>query len=418
MLKRNTILSTILDKYCIEKQIGQGGNGTVFCAKNSEGKEFAIKVIDRAGTTKDKLKRFVNELTFCQNNRHTGIIEVLDSGALEHEQLDIIFCVMPLYPYTLRDKMQENLTAEEKISIFIKLISALEYVHTEGIWHRDVKPENILMDHDDNVVLTDFGIAHFSNEHLIAAVETKNNERLANFQYCAPEQKTRGSVVNGAADIFAGGLILNELFTGKIISGSSYTKISDVDDEWRFLDKLVDEMIAQNPGQRLFPASKVLFQLEVFDNEHRAKVELERLSKSQKEGSLEPIPEVAPKVIGADYDNGKFIIKLDRVMPLEWCNLLINGQFAKSFLNNYIPQNFKMQNGDEFFIFMRTSEEQNMQRVLEHFKTWLAPVTQGYNQKMNSDYMRREQKMQQERKQALEKAQNELRIKEKVRVLV
>ncbi len=68
-------------------------------------------------------------------------------------------------------------------------MKALEFAHNKKVWHRDIKPENILVDENDNVVLADFGIAHFCDELLITAVETKAAERLANFQYSAPEQR-------------------------------------------------------------------------------------------------------------------------------------------------------------------------------------------------------------------------------------
>jgi hypothetical protein len=60
------------------------------------------------------------------------------------------------------------------------------------------------------------------------------------------------------------------LFTGKVVSGSAYTKIADVHKDWGFLDSLVDDMVAQDQSKRLFPVEKVLFRLEVLDNEQRA----------------------------------------------------------------------------------------------------------------------------------------------------
>ena len=185
MLKNNTILSTTFDEYRIERQIKPGGNGIVFLARNTDDEALAVKAIDRIKTPKDKLKRFKNELAFCQNNPHPNIIRVIDHGALKQGQTDIIFYVMPYYPCTLREKMQDNLAVTEKIKVFLQLMKALEFAHSKEVWHRDIKPENILIDKDGNAILADFGIAHFCAEHLITAVGTNAADRLANFQYSA-----------------------------------------------------------------------------------------------------------------------------------------------------------------------------------------------------------------------------------------
>jgi eukaryotic-like serine/threonine-protein kinase len=74
------------------------------------------------------------------------------------------------------------------------------------VFHRDLKPENILYDRNaDRLVVADFGIAHFEEDQLLTAVETKDRERLANFKYAAPEQGIRGRPVDHRADIFAFG---------------------------------------------------------------------------------------------------------------------------------------------------------------------------------------------------------------------
>ncbi|MEA4831932.1 MAG: serine/threonine-protein kinase [Oscillospiraceae bacterium] len=260
MLKKGIIVETTFDEYEIESQINQGGSGTVFRVYNSAKQVYALKAIDRNLTTKDKLKRFKNELAFCQNNNHNNIIHILDHGVYHKNDENIIFYVMPLYPMTLRDRMNSRIPADEVLPMFYQLLDAIKYAHQKNIWHRDIKPENVLIDDNGTVVLADFGIAHFCSEELVTAVETKKCDRLANFQYAAPEQRARDSIVDGSADIFATGLILNEMFTGKVIAGANYLTIKSVNSKYSFLDKVVDSMICQNPIDRL-SSEEIAFQI-------------------------------------------------------------------------------------------------------------------------------------------------------------
>jgi serine/threonine protein kinase len=78
------------------------------------------------------------------------------------------------------------------------MLSGVESAHLRQIVHRDLKPENVLIDHDGVLVVADWGAAHFGAEDLYKAAETKNDERLANFIYAAPEQRIRGQAVRQA----------------------------------------------------------------------------------------------------------------------------------------------------------------------------------------------------------------------------
>ena len=73
MLKKGIVIKTTFDEYTVEAQINQGGNGTVFRVCDSYGNHLALKAIDRKNTSREKLKRFRNEIAFCQNNNHKNI---------------------------------------------------------------------------------------------------------------------------------------------------------------------------------------------------------------------------------------------------------------------------------------------------------------------------------------------------------
>lgn len=231
-------------------RLGNGGSGQVFKVRDDEGNIFALKLIDPAKVTADKLKRFRNEISFCEKNAHRNIVTVLDHGLYIDGAERHPFYVMPCYPKSLRDSMREGVGPEEALRIFTQILDGVSAAHDKKVVHRDLKPENILVADDGGIVVADFGIARFDEEDLITAVETKAQQRLANFQYAAPEQRVKGGVVDFRSDIYALGLILNELFTRSIPQGSGYETIGKVSPAFGYLDEIVDLMIRQDPRQR------------------------------------------------------------------------------------------------------------------------------------------------------------------------
>jgi eukaryotic-like serine/threonine-protein kinase len=233
---------------------GEGGAGTVYKVVDEDGNLLAIKRLDPQKLTAGKLKRFANELTFCLRNRHENIVTVLDHGATSLSGRKCPFYVMPYYPETLRTLMKKGIPHEGVMPYFAKLVKGVEAAHFGKIWHRDLKPENILCDPSkEALVVADFGIAHFGEEELYTLVETKPHDRLANFLYAAPEQRTRGNVVDQRAAIYALGLILNEMFTGEVLQAVGYKPVRTVAPQFSYLDDVVEAMVQQSSAAR--PAS-------------------------------------------------------------------------------------------------------------------------------------------------------------------
>jgi len=240
---------TALNDYDRGEILGEGANGTVYKVSDREGHEFALKLLRRELLGGTKQRRFQRELSFCMTASHPHIIRVLDHGLFGNE--GIPFFVMPLFETTLRKAMEKGIDPGRILRIVYQLVLAMEFAHQRDIVHRDLKPENILCDADvKNVVVADFGIAHFSSDLLVAAVETSAHERLANFTYSAPEQRARGQVVGPPADIWALGLIVNELFTGQIPLGRDHRLISSIAPEYARLDQIVDQMLQQSAEAR------------------------------------------------------------------------------------------------------------------------------------------------------------------------
>src|SRR5262249_14350725 len=150
---------------------------------------------------------------------------------------------MPRYEGTLRTLIQARLPADQVLPLFDQILSGVEAAHLRGVHHRDLKPENILHDPTrQRLAIADFGIAHFGQEELLTAVETKHQERLANFTYAAPEQRIRGSMVDSRADIFALGLMLNEMFTGAVPLAAGHPLIRTFSQPHSYLDEIVGRM--------------------------------------------------------------------------------------------------------------------------------------------------------------------------------
>lgn len=262
-LKKGAVIHTAFSSFTIEKQIGSGGNGRVFAAVDDEGSKVAVKFVS-ANESRVKRKRLKNEVYFCETHSHPNIVKILDRGYAEFEDGDYIFYVMPLYGETLRRKMERGVPHQDAVLIFSGLLSGLIYAHDQGAIHRDIKPENVLFASGSvEPVICDFGIAHFSEENLITAIETKQSDRLANFQYAAPEQRLKGAEIGVTADLYAVGLILNEMFTGQIPQAADYITISKVAPDYGYLDDLFCQLYLQNPLDRLQSAQEVLEKLDL-----------------------------------------------------------------------------------------------------------------------------------------------------------
>jgi serine/threonine protein kinase len=219
------LFETATNTYSAEDEIGQGGAGIVYRVHDDEGHRFALKCL--VATASLTRRRFRNELSFCQQKQHRNIVQVVDSGVVRSGQEARPFYVMQVYDCTLRTLINSSIQHGHVLPLFDQVLSGVEAAHLKGVFHRDLKPENILYDRgSDCVVVADFGVAHFEEDELLTAVETKDQERLANFTYAAPEQRIRGQAVDHRADIFALGLILNEMFTRTVPLAPGYPLIA------------------------------------------------------------------------------------------------------------------------------------------------------------------------------------------------
>lgn len=229
--------------YKLYEQIGSGGNGCVWAAKVlGEDDLYAIKFLE-PNSSKDKIERFKKEIDFCRVNEHRNILKVFAEGIYKNR----ICYVMPRYVGTLRNTLLEEKSYLELLNYIKQLCEAIKAAHDRGVIHRDIKPENVLIGKDGELVLADFGIAHF-----IDSTMTETKEWLGNKSYAAPEQLIKESPyeITAACDIYALGKIINELFTKQNVGGTQYVTIADKHPILYRLDKLVHRCILQNPNER------------------------------------------------------------------------------------------------------------------------------------------------------------------------
>lgn len=108
-LEKGAKIHTAFDDYVLIQQYGEGGNGKVFSAINSDKESVAIKFVEKNSSRK-KLKRFKNEIYFCEKYRHKNIVQILDRGYAYFNERDYAFYIMPLYKETLKDKIKKGIS--------------------------------------------------------------------------------------------------------------------------------------------------------------------------------------------------------------------------------------------------------------------------------------------------------------------
>jgi tetratricopeptide (TPR) repeat protein/predicted Ser/Thr protein kinase len=205
------LVGTLLaERYEILQLLGQGGMGAVYKARDTELERLvALKLIraDLAGNP-EILRRFKQELILAREVTHRNVIRIFDLGqAKGFKFITMEFVEGRDLRAVIREK--EKLSPEETVRIISQVCRALESAHAAGVVHRDLKPQNIMLDAKDRVYVMDFGIAH----SLETPGMTQTGALMGTPEYMSPEQ-AKGQKVDPRSDLFALGIIFYEMLTG------------------------------------------------------------------------------------------------------------------------------------------------------------------------------------------------------------
>jgi tRNA A-37 threonylcarbamoyl transferase component Bud32 len=199
-------------RYRLERQIGAGATARVWLAFDQVlERQVAVKMLAAPiGGETAHVERFRREARAVANLQHAHIVTVLDSG--EHDGLPFIVLEY-VDGETLKERIQRvgRLTITEAVAIAIEVARALDAAHARGLVHRDVKPQNILLDAEGGAKITDFGIARSGNEEGL----TIGGRVLGTTDYVSPEQAL-GHHVTGQSDLYSLGVVLYESLSGSV----------------------------------------------------------------------------------------------------------------------------------------------------------------------------------------------------------
>jgi len=204
----------LADRYRIERELGAGGMATVYLARDlKHDRQVALKVLRPELAAILGGERFLSEIKTTANLQHPHILPLHDSG----EAGGLVYYVMPFVEgESLRDRItrEQQLPVEEAVRITAEVADALEYAHQQGVIHRDVKPENILL-HGGHALVADFGIALAASRSDGATRMTETGMSLGTPAYMAPEQAMGERAITPKADIYALGAVLYEMLSGE-----------------------------------------------------------------------------------------------------------------------------------------------------------------------------------------------------------
>ncbi|TNF33997.1 MAG: serine/threonine protein kinase, partial [Gammaproteobacteria bacterium] len=196
--------------YQIRYTLGQGGMAEVFLAHQASfDRLVAIKVMDHSLIQDPHYaERFLREARIVAKLSHPHIVPVFDVGVIDHHHY---LAMEHLSGGDLKTRIKEGVNAKAALRILRDMASALDFAHSKGYVHRDIKPDNILFREDGSAVLTDFGIARPRETDMEL---TQAGTVVGTPKYMAPEQ-CQGKVVDGRADLYSLGIVFVEMLTGK-----------------------------------------------------------------------------------------------------------------------------------------------------------------------------------------------------------
>jgi serine/threonine protein kinase len=216
-----------IGSYTLMSRIGDGGMGTVWLGRRSDGRyegQVAIKLLNAALVGRGGEERFRREGVILGRLNHPHIARLVDAGVSNTGQP---YLVLELVKGDHIDAYcdERRLPIARRIRLFLDVLSAVSHAHTNLIVHRDLKPSNVLIDESGTVKLLDFSIAKLMQDDEVSRL-TQEGSAVLTPRYAAPEQVTGGAITT-ATDVYSLGVLLYELLSGQHPYGSAITSSAD-----------------------------------------------------------------------------------------------------------------------------------------------------------------------------------------------
>jgi len=265
-----SLLNYTIGEYRLVDLLGAGGMGEVYRGVHTKiGRVVAVKVLSQANRGPEFLDRFLNEARIQSRLQHPNIATLYDFLEFNNQPCIIMEFIEG---ETLCDRVQSRgaIPAREAINLFVPILNALGYIHSQGITHRDIKSSNVKISTSGQVKLLDFGIAKEESSPAL----TQAGGFIGTLQYLSPEQ-LKGGYADARSDIWALGILLYEMVTGFMpfeanTIGELYEKVNRVEytrptalnqNIPRQVEAVISKCLKKNPSDRYQTAQDMLHDL-------------------------------------------------------------------------------------------------------------------------------------------------------------
>jgi DNA-binding response OmpR family regulator len=252
-----------VEGYRILRKLGQGGMSRVFLAEHlASGTERVLKIVPIVDSDEgETVQRFIHEFALVSGISHPNVAHIYDQGFTD----DYAYIAMEYFPGgDLRAMIGGAMSPELGLAVLLQVASGLAAIHQQGIIHRDMKPDNVMVRSNGVLAIADFGIAKKPTAQLS---ETQHGEVFGTPYYLSPEQATSG-IVDERSDLYSLGVMFYELLTGtkpysaSDIEGLLYQHINApvprLPAELAHLQPLLDRTMAKDPDLRYASADELV----------------------------------------------------------------------------------------------------------------------------------------------------------------